>query len=101
MAPNAILFGLGNPGGITDGSLKQAGFRNRTTLSYRGGNFDGLRFTLDANYVLLPKKASLRLAALAADNRTFRPTSSDVNRRLYGAVTLRPLANTTVRLNAE
>ena len=99
--PNAILFGLGNPGGITDGSLKQAGFRNRTTLAYRRDNFEGRRFTLDANYVLLPKKASLRLAALDADNRTFRATSSDVNRRLYGAVTLRPLANTTVRLNAE
>ena len=99
--PNAILFGLGNPGGITDGSLKQAGFRNRTTLAYRRDNFEGRRFTLDANYVLLPKKAALRLAALDADNRTFRPTNSDVNRRLYGAVTLHPFASTTVRLNGE
>ncbi len=99
--PNAILFGLGNPGGITDGSLKQAEFRRRTTLSYRRDNFSGHRFALDANYVLVPKKAALRIAALEADNRTFRLTNRDENRRLYGAVTLRPFANTTVRLNGE
>jgi len=99
--PNAILFGLGNPGGITDGSLKQAGFRNRTTMAFRQDNFDGHRLTLDANYVFVPKKIAFRLAALDDNNRTFRPTNSDVNRRLYAAATLQPFVNTTVRLNAE
>lgn len=99
--PNAILFGLGNPGGITDGSLKQAGFRTRAALSYRRDNFDGHRATLDANFVLAPKKAALRIAALEANNRTFRKTNDDVNRRLYGTVTLRPWSATNVRLHAE
>lgn len=99
--PNAILFGLGNPGGITDASLKQAGFRNRTALSYRRDNFHGRRFTFDTNQVLVPKKAALRVAALDANNRTFRTANNDVNRRLYGTLTLRPFANTTIRLNGE
>ena len=99
--PNAILFGLGNPGGVTDASLKQAEFRDRTALTYRRDNFDAHRATLDVNRVLWPKKAALRIAALDANNRSFRPNHSDANRRLYGAVTLRPLPDTTIRLNSE
>ncbi len=99
--PNAILFGLGNPGGITDASLKRAGFRNRTSLTYRLDNFDGHRFTLDTNYALLPKKAALRIAGLEADNRTSRAPNKDENRRLYGALTLQPFTQTTIRLHGE
>lgn len=99
--PNAILFGLGNPGGITDASLKRANFRNHTTLTYRRDNFNGYRGTFDTNLVLLPKKAALRIGGLDADNRTFRKHDKDENRRLYAALTLRPFAKTTVRLHGE
>ncbi len=99
--PNAILFGLGNPGGITDGSLKSAGFRPRTVLAYRRDNFAGHRATLDSNFVLAPQRAALRLLALDANNRTFRKTNDDVNRRLHGTATWRPLPATTVRMHAE
>jgi outer membrane receptor protein involved in Fe transport len=100
--PNALLFGLGNPGGITDASLKRANFlRNRTQLNYRRDNFDGRRFTFDTNVIVRPRQAALRIGALDANNRTFRDPNEDKNRRLYGTVTLQPFATTTVRLNGE
>ena len=100
--PNALLFGLGNPGGITDVSLKRAELhRNRTRLSYRYDNFDGYRAAIDSNVVLRPKLAALRVAGLEANNRTFREPNDDKNRRLYTAITVQPLANTTLRLNGE
>ena len=99
--PNAILFGLGSPGGITDVSLKRAGFRDRTALTYRRDNFGGHRFTFDTNYVLRPKTVALRLAALDADSPTSRAPNKDENRRLYGAFTFQPFAKTTLRLHGE
>lgn len=100
--PNALLFGLGNPGGITDATAKRATLtRNRTQLSYRRDNFEGHRATIDTNLIVRPKLAALRLSALDSDNRTFRVPNADKNRRLYSAVTLQPLPNTTVRLNGE
>lgn len=99
--PNAILFGLGSPGGITDASLKRAGFNPRTTLSTRLDNFGGYRSTLDTNHVLFPKKAALRVAALDSDNPTSREPNKDENHRLYGALTFQPFAKTTIRLHGE
>lgn len=99
--PNAVLFGIGNPGGITDVTLKRAQFKNVNSVSARWDNFDAHRTTLDLNRVLVPKHLALRVAGLESNNRTFRQPSKDENRRLYGALTWRPFPTTTVRLHSE
>jgi hypothetical protein len=79
--PNALLFGLGNPGGITDASLSTANFlRNRTRLAYRRDNFASHRFSFDSNFVVRPKVAALRIATVDADNRTFRSRAWSIAR---------------------
>jgi outer membrane receptor protein involved in Fe transport len=100
--PNALLFGLGNPGGITDASVRRADFlRNRTRFTYRRDNFEGYRTTVNTNIIVRPKQAALRIAALDANNRTFRDPNDDENRRLYTALAVQPLPGTTVRVSAE
>lgn len=99
--PNAILFGLGSPGGITDISLKRAMFRNANSAGVRLDSFGSSRYTLDVNRQILPQKLALRIAGLEGKTRSFREPSKDDNRRLYATMTYQPFANTTLRVYGE
>ncbi|MGH7946050.1 MAG: TonB-dependent receptor plug domain-containing protein, partial [Opitutaceae bacterium] len=100
--PNAILFGVGSPAGVVDTTLLSANLRrNLNTVEFRYGNNDSFRSSLDLNRVLIPNKLALRLAAVD-DNEKFnqRPTFED-KRRIFGTVTAKPFASTTLRANLE
>jgi hypothetical protein len=99
--PNAILFGLGNAGGVIDSTPKRATFRRRTDIRLRTDNFDGRRAEVDANLPLIPKLLAVRFAGLVDDKGHFRRPYRDENRRFYSALTLTPFAATSVHVNAE
>ena len=99
--PNAILFGLGNPGGITDVSLKNARFRNTGEVGVRFDSYGSHRYTLDVNRVLWKDKVGLRLAGLDSNNPTFRKPNRDENRRLFATMTYQPFRHTTLRWHGE
>ncbi|MSU48067.1 MAG: hypothetical protein EXS37_03090 [Opitutus sp.] len=99
--PNSILFGIGNPGGIMNSISKRAKFIDSYQLSLRADTNESVRASIDLNRVLWKDRASLRVAAVKDESHTNRKPSDRVANRLYGALTLKPFASTTVRVNAE
>lgn len=99
--PNAVLFGLGSPGGIVDSSLKRANFGNKAEVVLRADNEGSTRSALDVNRVLVPKRLALRFAALYDDSRDWIKPNHDRQNRYYGTLTARPFAPTTVRYHFE
>jgi len=84
--PNSILFGIGSPAGIINSSLNAATFKNGGNIENRFGSYNSLRFSMDYNYVLLPKQLSFRIAALD-DNQKYRQTPAyNHDKRLYAAM---------------
>lgn len=70
--PNAILFGLGSPAGIINGTLKAPTLdRQKFGTELRLNNYGGTREALDANVPILPGSLGFRLNALN-ENESFR-----------------------------
>ncbi|MBK1875869.1 hypothetical protein [Pelagicoccus mobilis] len=69
--PNAILAGAGDPGGIIDGSLNPASFRDRTNLSTRFGSHGSYRHTLNLNREVIEDRLAVRVDLLT-ENRKFK-----------------------------
>ena len=62
---NALLFGPGSGGGVFNVSTKKADLnRQKNSASYRFGDFDQSRATVDFNLPLVPGVAALRLNAV-------------------------------------
>lgn len=105
--PNAILYGLGRPGGIINASLNTAGYKNSSSVETRLGSFGSARGTLDLNRVLLKDELALRFDAL--HDRTYYRQDPAYNRdrRVFGALRYDPKflnkrsAHTTLRVNYE
>jgi len=105
--PNAILFGLGSPGGLINSSLKQAGFKNLGSVATRFDSNNSIRASLDLNRVLLKKELAIRLDTLK--DRTYyqqKPAFND-DERIFGALRYDPRflnkgsAHTSLRVNYE
>ena len=96
--PNSILFGLGAPGGTVALSSKFAQLR-RTTTSAKSvvGSWDFFRHELDHNHVLVRGKLGLRLLGLYQDAKGWRKWDLNEQRRLTGAFSYQPWANTAIR----
>lgn len=89
--PNAILFGLGSPAGVINGTTDSANFdRNRGEVGVRVDQFGSVRGHLNYNHVLIPGELALR-AAVLKDDRKFRqePAFQD-DERQYLAASWRP-----------
>lgn len=99
--PQSILFGLGNAGGAIDTSTKRALMRNRNEVSFRTDNNGSIRGTVDFNRIIVPQKLALRVAAVANDARTYVEDSFNRQKRVFGTLTWKPAAKTTVRISAE
>ncbi len=94
---NAILFGIGSPGGSINSSYKRPNLgHDNYTISYTTDSFESHRGEFDVNKVLLKNKLGVRIAGLAYENHTFKEPSLDRRKALYGAVTYRPFKNTTI-----
>jgi iron complex outermembrane receptor protein len=99
--PNAVLFGIGNPAGITNSVSKRAKFTNAYTVAFRGDTNGSTRATLDLNKVLLRNRLAVRVTALKENKETNRKPSDRAASRIYGALTARPFSNTTLRFSGE
>lgn len=99
--PNAILFGLGSPAGIIDGTPARPLMHNRYgfTLSY--DSEQSKRATFDANTVVIPQKLALRIMGLSKNELTDKQPNRDRDDRLYGAISFRPFPTTTILLQGE
>lgn len=94
---NAILFGIGSPGGSINSSYKRPNLRrDRYSFSYTVGSYGSQRGDFDVNKSLIRDKLALRVAGLAQDRNIFKEPSQDRREGLYGALTYRPFRNTTI-----
>lgn len=99
--PNAILFGLGSPQGIVNAVSSWPEMKDKYQLAARVDNWGSRRGTFKLNKQIVRGKAALLLAGLEEDWQTIFKPSNRINERLYGAITLKPLKDTTVRANFE
>lgn len=99
--PNAILFGLGSPGGVVDQSLKRARFQNSATVGLRVDDNNSKRFTLDFNTKVIDDILAVRAVYLYDDAQQWRKPSQDFKKRFFGTVTIKPMKSTTIRVAYE
>jgi outer membrane receptor protein involved in Fe transport len=100
--PNAILFGLGRPGGIVNSGLIK-GLTNRTATKVEA-QFDqeySRRLAFDHNQVLVKDVLAVRLATLVSDKRFQIEPAYIRDERAFLTGTWRPWKGGQVRLNSE
>lgn len=99
--PNAILFGIGNAGGITNTTSKTASlWKNTTAVGAQVGSHAHARFTLDHNQVLSPNLA-YRINLLQQNSEGWQVYSRDDRFGAQLATTWRLKKETRVRTDAE
>lgn len=98
--PNAILFGLGNAGGIINTASKRAHFKNAGELGLKVDDDGGWRVAADYNRKL-SESVALRVNLLKEDQRTWRELEYTRSERIQLASTWRPLSQTKVSAQYE
>ena len=87
--PNSLLFGIGNPAGVIEGSIIHPQLqRNRTEIGTRYGSENSYRGTVDLNRVLEKGRVAFRIATVNEQNNYQQKPAFDRKRRAYGAVTV-------------
>lgn len=100
--PNAILFGLGSPSGVTNGTLIKPSYRkNAFTLQLRAGDHESFRGVADANLVLIPNRLAVRVATLGKETHWEQHPTFERDKRVFAAVKINPFKDTTLQLNHE
>jgi len=99
--PNSILFGVGAVGGVMNIGTKTALIgKNANTVQVRIGDADDYRGAIDVN-ASIGKKFAVRVSAAKQDRKSWREFD---NYHLEGAalaMTYRPFAYTSIRVQAE
>jgi outer membrane receptor protein involved in Fe transport len=100
--PNSTVFGLGNTGGGVNLIRARANAtRDVSSITLRGDSYDGYRGSFDVNRVVKKDVLAVRVLGLYDDRGYVRKPSTDVTRRLKGAVLFRPLHSTTITASFE
>lgn len=107
--PNAILAGIGAPGGVIDVALRQPVFRDNTRLVYRLSEHNTHRGEIHWNKVLIKDKLAVRLDSMAVDQGFRQQQAWNKDQRVYGALRWNVsegspngfLGRTSIRANAE
>lgn len=82
--PNSILFGIGEPGGIVDSTLKRAYIGEKiTSVSLRYGSEGSYRGTLDINRDLIKDRVALRINALYEDEQYKQEPAYEEDTRIF------------------
>ncbi|MBP7142919.1 MAG: TonB-dependent receptor plug domain-containing protein, partial [Opitutaceae bacterium] len=100
--PNAVLFGVGEPGGAINYNTKRPGLsRSRNSVSFRTDSEGSLRGQLDVDQTLIKNKLGFR-AALLSERTDFawKPAYSNTD-GAFIAGAYKPFSKTTVRANFE
>ncbi|MBI5769391.1 MAG: hypothetical protein HZA93_16475 [Verrucomicrobia bacterium] len=86
--PNSLLFGIGNPAGVIEGSIVHPQLqRNRSEISGRFGSENSYRSSLDLNRVLVPGRVAFRVATVGEQNNYQQKPAFDRKRRGFGSLT--------------
>ncbi len=98
---NSILFGNGSLGGVSSSTTKRA----RTDRAFQdvkltAGSWSMLRATIDVNQPI-GDKAALRVAGVVQDADGWRQKEFEKRKGIFATTTVRPFANTVIRLEAE
>ncbi|MCH6255010.1 TonB-dependent receptor plug domain-containing protein [Puniceicoccaceae bacterium K14] len=88
--PNAILYGLGSPGGIINNSLDKATFTNEGKATFRLGSYGTRRYEVSLNREVLKDELAVRVALLD-ENEKFRQEEAWSNDdRYYFSMNYKP-----------
>ena len=100
--PNAILYGLGSPGGVVNSSSKRARLNSSMgSVSSTIGSFSKMRVEGDYNVPLVEDKFAVRINGLWEDSESWqKPTETD-QEAVALAATWRPYDKTEVRFGYE
>ena len=88
--PNAILFGLGKPGGIINAATDQAIFKNAYSVEAKVGSFGSYRGAFDFNHVLLRKELAIRIEGLHDRTKYRQDPAYNRDERYFGAIKYDP-----------
>lgn len=100
--PNSTVAGLGSPAGTINTNLATANVTRATNqVTFRVDDLGGYRSTFNINRPLWKDKIALRIAGLYSNKEFNQKPSYDLTRRIYGAMTIKPFRDTTIRLKAE
>jgi iron complex outermembrane receptor protein len=100
--PNAILFGLGSPGGMFNAMTKRAQTsRDFLTVQNRVGFYHLFRNQLDANKTLIKDKLAIRVNLLKQESESWRQWEWNDSERAHAALTWRVTGNSVFRAEWE
>lgn len=99
--PNSVLFGIAEPGGVTNAVSSRAAFANTNEVGLRFDTWDSARYSFSLNRELVEDKLALKVAAVYDDHRNHRNPWHNQSERYYGAITYKPFENTTIRASYE
>ncbi len=88
--PNSILYGLGSPAGIINGSTNSAEFHNEGSFNFESDSWGSLRSTFDLNQQLIPGVLAIRLDAEGGDQKFEQKQAFSNDNRYYGALRFDP-----------
>jgi len=107
--PNAILFGLGSPGGIINSGLISATF-NGDHYEFRAqvDDVSGTRYTMDFNNELIDDVLALRISTLYEEKRYDQEQAYLLDKRIFATAVYRPrlfkgdsFSETVFKVNGE
>lgn len=100
--PNALLFGMGSPAGLSDSGLNRAQFtRTKGSLGLRLDSEGSRRTTLDCNAPLVRDRLALRVDGVHDHREYWLKPSEYRNERFFLALAVRPTRATTVNVSSE
>ena len=100
--PNAILFGVGNPGGIINATTKRARLNaDGKVVAAQVRSYGGTRIEGDYNHVLQRDRIAFRLAAVQSRANHWRNHQFNDEERLFGTVKFRLTSKTELNAEAE
>ncbi|RME68514.1 MAG: Plug domain-containing protein [Verrucomicrobia bacterium] len=89
--PNSILFGVGSPAGIINGSTIQARMDgNSGKIENELSSFGSVRWVGQYNWEVIDDLLAVRVAGLANDQKFRQEPAFNDDRRLYGTATFQP-----------
>ena len=100
--PNAILFGVGSPGGVVNFRTKKANTnRNSNELEFKIGSDSLRRGSFDFNRVIVDKKLGLRVMGLWEEKGSHRPFVSSDKKSITIAANYKMSEKTNLSLSFE
>jgi outer membrane receptor protein involved in Fe transport len=100
--PNAVLFGVGAPGGVLNTSSKLAHLNSRKAeVAVSLGSWNKKRAELDCGLPLIRNKLALRLNTVVEDKEGWREFEFLKQKGVAGAMTYQPYRNTVLRAGVE